>query len=376
MKNPLDFFRKKEPEQRSFDRAFLTGAPVSFTEGHSLGAENLSAVFAAVQAISSALASLPCLVYRNEEKGRIEAPTHSVSKLVGVGPNKNMSWPDFIEFVVASVLLRGNALIEIESDAQGQITGLQPYPWSNVNPQILQNNSIVYDVFDFHGRRKRLLSHEVVHLKDRSDDGLIGRSRLSRCAGVIQTASAVDAHARSVYQNGAYPSGMLTSVQNLTAEAQQLLRQQFENQNAGPAKAGKMLVLPGGDFKWQSLTISPEDAELLESRRFSTEEIARIFAVPPPLLQDYSHNTFTNSEQAGRWFAQFCLGPWVKKIEGALNAGLFSDGRHHVEFDLSSFDRGDSEMRWRNHKIAIEAGILTINEIRQQEGWNPLGAIR
>lgn len=117
--------------------------------------------------------------------------------------------------------------------------------------------------------------------------------------------------------------------------------------------------------------MSPEDAELLASRRFSTEEIARIFNVPPPMIGDLTHGTFTNSETMLRWFAQGCLNHWTRKIEAEFTRSIFTDPALELELDLSGLLRGDPEVRWASHKIAVEAGILDANEVRQLEGWNP-----
>jgi HK97 family phage portal protein len=133
-------------------------------------------------------------------------------------------------------------------------------------------------------------------------------------------------------------------------------------------------VLPGGgEFTYHKMTINPEDAELLETRKFGVEEICRLFQVPPPIVQDYSHNTFTNSEQAGRWFAQFCLLPWVRKLEAAFNRALFAGTDLDLVLDMSGFDRGTPESRWAAHAIAVSNGVLTVDEIRELEGWGPKG---
>jgi HK97 family phage portal protein len=127
-------------------------------------------------------------------------------------------------------------------------------------------------------------------------------------------------------------------------------------------------------MEWQSLGVTPQDAELLESRKFSTEEIARIFNVPPPLLQDYSRNTFTNSASAGRWFAQFTLAPWLRKIEAEFARSLLSDAQratHCIEFDMSAFLRGDDQTRWAAWKIGLDGGVLSPNDVRHEEGFNP-----
>ncbi|WP_368415293.1 phage portal protein [Falsiroseomonas sp.] len=96
--------------------------------------------------------------------------------------------------------------------------------------------------------------------------------------------------------------------------------------------------------------------------------------MPPPIIQDYTHNTFTNAAQAALWFAQFSLGPWVRKIEAEFSRSVFTDPAMMLEIDLSGLMRGDYEARWKAHEIAVRNQILDANEVREVEGWNPRAA--
>jgi HK97 family phage portal protein len=168
--------------------AFLSGLDTS--TGRLINprlAETLSAVSGCVDSITSGLAPLPARVYRANGAGRIEEVRHPLMRLIRKGPNQHQTWPDFVQWLVASVLLRGNALIEIISDGRtGELRELRPIPWENVSIQLLPSGRLAYDVTDIRaiyggtGRIRRLLSDEVIHLRDRSDDGLLGRSRLAR----------------------------------------------------------------------------------------------------------------------------------------------------------------------------------------------------
>ena len=345
-------------------------------------AENLSCVLACVGAISSAMASLPAYVYRTLERGREIDPAHPIARLISTGPNQHQSWPDWIEWTMASVLLRGNALAEIVTDGRGAVTALHPIPWEYVTVQLLPNGRLVYDVVELTtlyggtGRKRRLLQDEVFHLRDRSDDGLLGRSRLQRAAAVVQAGLSIQDFANALYKNGVNPSGALEMEAKLTEDQRAQLALAFREAMAGPTKAAKALVLDQG-MKWNQISISPEDAEFLASRRFTTEELARLFGVPPPIVGDLSHGTFTNSETVGRWFATHTLSPWIRKLEAEFTRSVFTDAdrmTHKVEIDMSGFLRGDPAQRWAAWKIAVEGGILDADEIREEEGWNPRGA--
>jgi HK97 family phage portal protein len=339
-------------------------------------AESLSAVFACSTVIASSLASIPALVYRREGDNRLEAMTHPLRRITRVGVNEQMGWPDFLEHLVVSMLLTGNGLAEIVRSDRGQLTGFRFVPWGMVTVQYLSSGRLAYDVTDGRGGTRRLLQNEVLHLRDRTDDGLIGRSRLSRAAETVAGVATANLFARSFLDRGAAPSGAIEVPGAMTELQRTALRKQMQDRHSGAANAGSTLVLDGG-MKWSKMSLSPEDAELLETRKFGVEEICRLFQVPPPLVQDYSHNTFTNSETAGRWFAMFTLSPMARKIEAEFARSVFpSDGGFELELDLSGFLRGDPQTRWANHKIAIDAGVLDKDEVRQIEGWNPRPAAK
>ncbi len=335
------------------------------------GNENLSAVTACTNVISEALAHIPALIYRRKGTVRIEDETHPLNRLVRGGVNPRMTWPDFISHLVASALLTGNGLAEIMRSGNGRLAGLAYIPWGMVTVSELSTGKLAYDIGDGKGRTRRLLEGEVIHLRDRTDDGFIGRSRLSRAAEAVEGVNLANRHARQFLNNGASPSGILESAGSITGEQRDALRKQFEERHSGAHNAGRTLLLDGG-LTWKAAQISPEDAELLETRKFGTEEICRLYQVPPPLVQDYSHNTFTNSETAGRWFAMFCLASWARKIEAEFARSVFpTGGPFELELDLNGFLRGDPKTRWDAHAIALTNGVLDADEVRQVEGWNP-----
>ena len=338
-------------------------------------AETLATVTACINAIAAAIGSLPALIYRVSDDGREEAPDHHLARLIRRGPNARQSWPEFIEQLVASALLFGNGLVEIVTNRRGEIIELKLHPWSNVTPLLLPSGRLAFDVIDMttlaggSGKTRRLLDSEVIHLKDRSDDGFIGRSRLARCATPIRVSLTQESFGENLYENRAAPSAAVTFEGSLTPESFERARAGVERGWTGVTNAGKVLMLDSG-AKVQPFGLSPESLEMLAARRFSTEEVARLYQVPPPIVGIWDHSTFTNSETAGRWFAQFTLSPWIRKIEEAFRRSILSDGIE-LHLDLSGMLRGDPEARWKAHEIAVKNRILTANEVRESEGWNP-----
>lgn len=340
-------------------------------------AENLATVLACVNLYGTVASSLPVYVYRRVPGGKEEVPDHHIMRLVRNGVNSHTAWPDYIEWLLAQMLLRGNGLSGIKTDNAGQVVELEPVPWEWCAVQLLASGRLAYDITTYNqlaggaGRAKRLLEGEVLHFRDRTDDGLIGKSRLQRAAAAIAAGLSVQDFSGKLYDNSAGPSGILTATGKIADDTANRLKTHFETNYSG-ANLGKVAVL-GDGMTWTQTTISPEDAELLASRKFTREENAAIFQVPPPLVGIWDHSSFTNSETAGRWFGQFSLAPVLRKLESEMARSLLTeDDRQELEivFDLSGLLRGDDQTRWAGHKIAVDAKILTPNEVREVEGYN------
>lgn len=333
--------------------------------------EGLATVLACVNAISGSISSLDAIVYSTSGQSRTEAPNHPVSRLIRQ-PNQNQTWPDLVEWMLASVLLTGNAVLVVQNDGAGRIATLTPIPWQCVQIDRLATGRLRYTVIGWQGVTKVYLDNEVFHLRDRSDDGLIGRSRLSRAQSVISGAFALQDYTLNMWSNQATPSGVMTFDVKPSNEQIQAIKEQAQSKYSGTGNARSIMVLPNG-AKWQSIAISPEDAEALESRKFSVQELCRVYGVPPPLVQDYSNNTFTNAAQASVWFAQNTLMPWVKKIEAEFIRSIFGkSSQYELKLDLTSLMRGDYATRWQSYNTAIQNKILSVNEIREMEGFNPV----
>lgn len=337
-------------------------------------AENLSAVFACVQCIAETLACLKLNVYRKEGDGKALSSGHPVALLFSRAPNTLQTPVEFLEMMTGHVLLRGNAYAEIERDARGAPVALWPLHPDTVSVlRFSRSRGIVYDVTDPAGGTRRLLSDEIFHLKDRSDDGIVGKSRLQRARETFGIALSTEKHASSVFLNSASLSGVLSHPDNIGVEGAQRLAADFKRTYQGADRAGEIAILEEG-MKWQAISVSPEATELLASRQFSIEQIARIYRVPPPVIGDLSHGTYSNVTELGKWFHQHTLVPWLTRWESTVQRSLFSDeGRrtYEVEFDADMLTRANMLERYQSYRIAREIGLNSANELRAYENLNP-----
>jgi HK97 family phage portal protein len=337
--------------------------------------EQLSAVFACVQVISESLASLPIFVYRRRDDGGREVDdAHPVARVLRRQPNDWQTMPELVEMVQALVLLRGNAYLQIVRDDRGALSGLVPLHPDRVNVMVLPSGRVRYDIATAAGTMRPLLDDEVLHLRDRSDSGIMGKSRLTRARDTIGTAIVTNQHAASTYANGASVGGVLKHPGKLSDDAHKRLRASLDDRFKGPRKAGTTMILEEA-MSWEQIGVSPEAAELVESRRFSTEEIARIFRVPPPIIGDLTRANYSNSREMGNWFLTHTLGPWIAKWEAALERALFSEAdrqTHIIEFKTEAWLRADIEQRYRAYATGLQWGFLSPDEVRQLENRNPI----
>lgn len=376
---PLRAIFNRRPEQRAASSSWTPlGASWGLSGGHvsPAQAESVPTVAAAISAVACGIASLPCLLYRETQDGREEVTRHEFNRLVERGPSDSMTWFELVQFTLRQALAHGNALIEVKTDASGRLIGLVPHPWPNVSMQILHDGRVVFDVTDIvssyggTGRQRRLLSHEVLYIRDFTDDGLVGTSRLARAAQVIESALTMQRFQAAFFANGARPSGILEHPGVLGDDATERLRRQWTEMYSGASNVGKTMILEEA-MTYKPVASTLEDSELLASRRFLTEEIARVFGVPLPLLNIWDHSSFTNSETASKWFATNTLAPWCKRLESEFSRKLFSEASGlYVEFDMTALLRGNDVERWQCWQIALQNKVLDPSEVRQAEGWN------
>ena len=331
--------------------------------------EGIAAAFACVDVISTAIAALPAVIERVGPEGREVVTDHPLARMF-VRPNLWQTWPDFIQWLVAEALWDGNGLAVLRPGGM-----IEPARWSGVQP-IARNGAPAFwvqreawpgDLVARTGARRLHSGSQVVHLSDRSDDGRIGVARRARATGSVELAYQMMRASQAAYRNALMPSGALSFQRRLTGEQKAALRGQIREEMAGEEHAGMFMLLDEG-ATWQPITITPRDGDLLGARQQSVPEICRVFEVPPPLVQDYTYNTFTNSTQAGVWFAQFTLAGWVAKIEAELSEKILGDG-YRLRLDMSALMRGDTGERWDAYDKALRHGVLEPEQVARMEGW-------
>lgn len=364
----------KKPEHRAADPSWSALIPNGTAAGLPVSpgnAETISTVFSCVQSIAETIGGLPLLLYRNGDSGdRARATDHPLYRVLHDAPNDRQTALEFREQLTAHVLLWGNGYAEIHSDAAGNVTALEPIHPRNVTVLRLPSGRIRYDVADPDtGRVRPLLSDEVLHLKDRTDNGIVGKSRIQVAREMLGGVLAAQEHGSATFANGARLSGVLKTPNVLDANSAERIGNSWRSQFSGSANSGKVAVLENG-LEYQQLSMSMEDAQWLESRQFSVEEVCRIFRVPPVLVADLRHANFSNSVEMNRWFVTHTLRRWLTMWEeGAERAllGPIARSRYFIEHNVEGLLRGDSKGRAEFYGAGIKDGWLLRSEARRLE---------
>lgn len=335
----------------------------------------LSAVWACANLLSGTVSSLPLMVYRKVDGTRTAAKDHPLYRMLHDSPNFDQTSVDFWQFMQASLEFWGNAYAE-KIITNGNVSALIPVSPNLMNVKRLQNGSIEY-TWTHEGQNYTRTDADMLHIRGFGGNPLGGMSTLHFGKNAFGLARAVDRAAGSTFKNGLRPSGALTFDAFLSKENREIAETKLVEKYVGAINAGRPMVLEGGT-KWQQLTINPEDAQMLESRKFSVEEICRFFGVPPHMVGHTSNSTSwgTGLEQQTLGFQKFTLGPRVRRIEQSLSKQLLTAADRAngvtIEFSLEGLLRGDSAGRSAYYQAMTNMGTMTINEVRALENLPPV----
>lgn len=351
----------------------IRDAGVPVTADNSL---SLSAVWGCVNLISGSISSLPLQLYRGGDDGdRVMLRSHPLYRVLHDSPNADQTALDFWDFMAMSLELWGNAYARIER-LGGKVVALVPV-WPNRISVRRETGGVLRYRWTDSGRQYDLPEDDVLHVRGPGGDPLGGMSTLSFARRTFGLALAADESASGFYRNGMRPSGVLKFSEWLSDENREIARKYMADEFIGAANAGKPFVAEGG-VEWQSLTMPLDDAQLLETRSFSVEEVCRIFGVPPVLVQHHSKTSSwpTGVEQQVLIFQKFTLRRRLKRLEQAMEKQLLTEAERQsgmrIEFNLEGLLRGDSAGRAAFYKSALNDGWMTINEVRAKENLSPV----
>ena len=361
--------------------SFFMGGAASGKYVTERSAMQMTAVYCCVRILSEAVASLPLQFYRyTENGGKEKAVEHPLYFLLHDEPNPEMTSFIFRETLMTHLLLWGNAYSQIIRNGKGEVMALYPLMPDRMRVDRDEHGRLyyeytVYDSDDVKGRKGtdkagrtvRLQPHDVLHIPGLGFDGLVGYSPIAMAKNAIGLAIATEEYGSKFFANGAAPSGVLEHPGTLKDPSR--VRESWQATFGGSGNANKIAVLEEG-MKYTPISISPEQAQFLETRKFQIDEIARIFRVPPHMIGDLEKSSFNNIEQQSLEFVKYTLDPWVSRWEQAMVRALLTPEekkRYFFKFNVDGLLRGDYQSRMNGYATARQNGWMSANDIRELE---------
>lgn len=336
--------------------------------------------YACVRILAEGIAGLPLHLYKCGKNGsREKAVDHSLYFLLHDEPNPEMTSFVFRETLMTHLLLYGNCYCQIIRNGRGQVAALYPLMPNQMSVDRDEKGQLYYTYLrsgeEADTMKKGtvyLLSEDVLHIPALGFDGLVGYSPIAMAKNSIGMGLACEEYGAKFFANGAAPSGVLEhpgTIKDITR-----LRESWNAIYGGSKNAGKVAILEEG-MHYSPISISPNEAQFLETRKFQVDEIARIFHVPPHMIGDLERSTFSNIEQQSLEFVKYTLNPWVCRWEQALTRSLLSPKEkreYSIKFNVDGLLRGDYQSRMNGYAVGRQNGWMSANDIRELENMDKI----
>lgn len=378
------FKSRDKPENRTAggSYAFYLGGSTSGKAVTEQTAMQMTAVYSCVRILAEAVAGLPLHLYKyTDNGGKEKAIDHPLYRLLHDEPNPEMSSFVFRETLMTHLLLWGNAYAQVIRNGKGEVVALYPLMPNRMAVDRDTEGHLYYTYYrgdDEAIKNKEyavtLAPRDVLHIPGLGFDGLVGYSPIAMAKNAIGMAIACEEFGAKFFANGAAPSGVLEHPGTIKDPSR--VRDAWQSQFGGSSNSGKVAVLEEG-MKYTPISISPEQAQFLETRKFQINEIARIFRVPPHMVGDLEKSSFSNIEQQSLEFVKYTLDPWVIRWEQSIHRALLSQNekaQYFVKFNLEGLLRGDYQSRMNGYAIGRQNGWMSANDIRELENLDRIPA--
>uniref|UniRef100_A0A6M3J730 Putative portal protein n=1 Tax=viral metagenome TaxID=1070528 RepID=A0A6M3J730_9ZZZZ len=344
-------------------------------------ADSIPAVYACVRILAESISQAPLLLYRQlDAGGREEAIDHPLYSILRWLPNPELTAIDLRETLARWLFLWGNAYAEIIRDGQGRVKAL--WPLRSDSMEVLRDRASrrkryryahpdgTSQTWDFDPERP-----PIHHWMINSRDGLCGRSPIRVLRESMGLTKAAEELGARYFGTGAQPGGILKTAGKLDPDRAKRMREDWERMHGSLDRAHRIAVFEQG-LEFQAITVPPDDAQFIETRKFQDTQIAGIYGVPPQWIgAEGSNNWGAGVESQKNGFITFTLGSPFEKIQQASKRDLLGRKdfeRYVIEFDQTELRKGSFESRMKGYSTALNWHINTVNEVREIEGWNPL----
>ena len=364
------FTRKEEPVAQPEERSWSLGLGFNnISTYQTTQSMRLSAVYAATNMISNSCALLPIKIvrYNGDRKEEIK---HSLYDVLNLHPDNKHNHFNWMKLLIESVILRGNGYAYIVRDEKLNVVSLELLNPDYVTPMVQPDGSVKYLVV---GMDTAVDSMNMIHLYQHVDQAYNGISTIKFADMAIRASYDAEEHSDQFFKSGAGLMGVLKASAPLTDAQKKQIAESWERSISHTRGGGVAIIPQGLDF--QSISISPEDSQLLETRQYNVVEIARFFNISPVKLFDFSHVSYSTLEQTSLSYLQDTILPFTQLMEDEFNKKLFKPsqvGSVGVDFDFSVLIQTDKKSEAEYYRTLITNGVISINEARNKLGLTPV----
>lgn len=335
----------------------------------------LSTVWACVRLIAETLSTLPLLLYERQGDRREVARNHPLYPLLHDMPNADMTAVEFWEAVVCGLLLWGNAYVLKSRGGAGRMVALTPLNPAQVTVRRTRSGAVTY-IYAAPTGQVEYTENDIWHVKGFGTDGLCGLSPITMGWRSMSSATAAENASSDLYTNRMRPAAVVSVPDILTPQQREQMKVKVMGAVFGSSQTGQLQMLEGG-MTYTQLSMNPADAQMLESRSFSVEDLCRWFSIPPSMIGHGTavSNWGTGREQQNLGFLQYVLRPYMVRIEQGIKKSLMTPAerlRYYAEYSLEGLLRADSAARASYYSTMVQNGLKTRNEIRALENDPPV----
>ena len=322
----------------------------------------------------TSVASLPLHVYEYTSSGKERVYAHPLYRILHDIPNPEMNSFIMREVMMSHLLLWGNSYSQIIRNGRGEIAALYPLMPEKMTVDRGSDGKLYYKYNS--GKQGSFVfgKDEVFHIVGLGFDGLIGHSPIAMAKNAIGLYIAAEEYGSSFFSNSGTPSGVLEHPGVL--KEPEKVRDAWNKAYSGSGNAHKVAVLEEG-MKFNPISINPQEAQFLETRKFQVNEICRIFRVPPHMIADLEKSSFNNIEQQSLDFVTNTIRPWLVRIEQSIFQQLLNESeqeKYFAKFNVDGLLRGDFQSRMNGYAVGRQNGWLSANDIRELEDLNRIPA--
>ena len=362
--------RKSKEEKRELEYISCTSTALPFGQLlNNYSAMNISAVYRATELISESIAMLPIKIKITDKTHKEELESHSLN-LVFQNKYGLMTRFNFIKLLIQSVILRGNGFAYIDRAEDGTVKALRFLESNDVNIFYKKGKeeSLYYTCNYIKGKIEPI---NMIHLVKNSYDGVNGVSLISYASRSINLANSTENSANNFFKSGCNLSGVLTVQGQLTDRQKNDIRTSW---NQAYTNGGSGLAILQGNMEYKPIQLSASDSQLLESRSYNVQDIARFFGINPILLGDLSHSSYSTLEAAQQEFLLHTLQPYIVMVEEEFTRKLTKPSEKNIQVNLdeTAILKTDKAALANYYGALLDRGVLCLNEVRKELGLSPI----